>query len=198
MERLIVIQGLEDAKEIIVHESKINELNRESKNLFASAASFIDDALTYIKEQQSLSEQDKADLDLIHRVRSGQVKKSVCREYSIYNGDWYRDHPWNVPKEQEEPHLLTLEELMEIDPQTVLWNDIRDDQQDGPLDERGWMILHPVCFCGFDKIEIEPGQGKEEVVLFALGFDRLADYGKTFALWTGRPTDQQRREAWQK
>lgn len=140
-----------------------------------------------------LTEQDRKDLDLMHRVRSGQVKKSVCKEYAIYNGDWYRDHPWNVPKEQEEPRLLTLEELMEIDPQTVLWDDIRDDQQDGPLDERGWMILHPVCFCGFDKIEIEPGQGKEEVVLFALGFDRVADYGKTFALWTGRPTEQQRR-----
>lgn len=48
-----------------------------------------------------LSEQGRKDLDLMQRVRSGQVKKCVCHDYAIYNGDWYREHPWNLPKEQE-------------------------------------------------------------------------------------------------
>ena len=64
------------------------------------------DALKLLKAP--LSEQDRADLDVIHRIRSGEFKKAVCREYVIYNGDWYRAHPWNVPKENEpiEPYEL--------------------------------------------------------------------------------------------
>ena len=59
-----------------------------------------------------LSDQDKADLDVIRRIRRGSIKKSVCRDYAIYNGDWYRDHPWNVPKEHE-PHILAPDEFGE-------------------------------------------------------------------------------------
>jgi len=50
-----------------------------------------------------LSEQDKADLDTMHRIRSGEIKKKVCHDYAIYNGDWYREHPWDIPQEPVEP-----------------------------------------------------------------------------------------------
>lgn len=71
----------------------------------------IRDTITVLELLEApLSEQDKADLDAIHRIRSGSLKKIVCREYAMYNGDWYREHPWNVPKEKE-PYLITPEEF---------------------------------------------------------------------------------------
>ncbi len=32
-------------------------------------------------------------------VKSGKVLKSGCKEYVIYNGDWYRSHKWDAPQE---------------------------------------------------------------------------------------------------
>ena len=91
-----------DKKQLYINNMSMKELN-----------TLIDDAVAVITLLEApLPDQDKADLDVIHRIRSGSLRKMVCREYAIYNGDWYRDHPWNVPKEHE-PHVLAPDEFGE-------------------------------------------------------------------------------------
>lgn len=41
---------------------------------------------------QEPTEQERKDLDVLRRVKSGKVLKHVCYDYAIYNGDWYRKH----------------------------------------------------------------------------------------------------------
>lgn len=49
------------------------------------------DALELLKEQQ-LSDQDRIDLDVIHRIRSRETVKVAKHDYIIVNGDWYREN----------------------------------------------------------------------------------------------------------
>ena len=60
-----------------------------------------------LKAQESISEQDRKDLDILHRVMEGKLAKSLCRDYVIYNGEWYRNHKWDWPEKKPlEPHIV--------------------------------------------------------------------------------------------
>ena len=135
-----------------------------------------------------LSDQDKADLDVIRRIRSGSIKKSVCRDYAIYNGEWYRDHPWNVPKEHE-PHILAPDEFGACGTGWLEhWCSIEDDR-----DEKHPEVFFERCaWCGKTLttneflISLEPG-------------DMMIEYGKAggFRVWAGdfAPSEEMRKEA---
>lgn len=77
-----------DKTELYINNMSMKELNTLINDAVA--------VMTLLKAP--LPDQDKADLDVIHRIRSGSLKKSVCRDYAIYNGDWYRSHPWFTPE----------------------------------------------------------------------------------------------------
>ena len=47
-----------------------------------------------------LTRQELDDLDTMRKIRSGEIRKKGCYDYVIYNGDFYRENPWNVPKEK--------------------------------------------------------------------------------------------------
>ena len=65
------------------------------------------DALALLKAQELISDQDRKDLDILHRVKEGKLAKSLCRDYVIYNGEWYRNHKWDWPeREPLEPRIV--------------------------------------------------------------------------------------------
>lgn len=66
-------------------------------NDYGCRARLRDDIVTLLRAQES------KDLELLSRVKSGKVLKSVCKDYVIYNGDWYRKNRWDWPEKAQEP-----------------------------------------------------------------------------------------------
>ena len=83
---------------------------------------------------------------------------------------------------EQEPHVLTLDELRKVEPGTVLWQDIRNN----PEIKDEWMPMFPVEFIRFSDF------AGDETIEFSLGMDYCAEYGKSFLLWTAKPSDEQR------
>ena len=69
------------------------------------------DAIALLKEQKPMTEQEHKDLEILRKVRSGAILKSLSHDCVIYNGNWYRKHPWNQPRETR---VLSLEEYRAI------------------------------------------------------------------------------------
>ena len=95
------------------------------------------------------------------------------------------------PEKEQEPRILTLDELRQVEPGTVLWMDMRN----YPDDETSRPPLSPKEFCRFSEID------DDEVILFGdgveyaeqYGMDYTAQYGMGFILWTAKPSQEQRR-----
>lgn len=64
-------------------------------------------AIAALKAQEPISDQDLKDLDILRRVKEGKLAKSLCRDYVIYNGEWYRNHKWDWPNDDPlEPRIV--------------------------------------------------------------------------------------------
>ena len=56
---------------------------------------------------KQITDQDLKDLDMLRRVKDGKLAKTLCRDYVIYNGEWYRNHKWDWPdNEPLEPRII--------------------------------------------------------------------------------------------
>lgn len=117
---------------------------------------------------EELTEEERRDLENLRRVKRGESLKIVCRDYVIYNGEWYRTHRWDWPVgEVLKARLLSLEEYkiraeMPLDKQDPVWEEWRSV-------DSGWMM---------------PSHDYN-------------GYGTSWRCWTSRPTDEQRAaEAW--
>ncbi len=151
----------------------------------------IDDAVAVMTLLDApLPDQDMVDLDVIHRIRSGELKKCVCRKYAIYNGDWYRAHPWNVPREHE-PHILAPDEFGECG---TGWIEHWCSIEDGRSVEHSELFFERCAWCGKNLttneflVNLEPG-------------DMMIEYGKAggFRVWAGdyAPSEKMRKAvAW--
>ncbi len=129
---------------------------------------------------EELTEEERRDLENLRRVKRGEALKILCRDYVIYNGEWYREkrrdwkYRWDWPNDiVPTARLMTLEEYKaraempqdERDPVWEEWTGLahRFDKWRGM--KSGWAI---------------PNTGYE-------------GYGKSWRCWTSRPTDEQRR-----
>ncbi|MBR3239124.1 MAG: hypothetical protein IKF99_11870 [Oscillospiraceae bacterium] len=54
-------------------------------------------------EALKLSEQEKQDLEIIHRIRERKSLKVVNGAYTIVNEAWRKENPWVLPQEAVEP-----------------------------------------------------------------------------------------------
>lgn len=63
---------------------------------FAQSIQALDAAISMLAAEE-FTDQDREDLDIIHRVREGGLKKCVRHDYVIFNGEWYREHVLPVP-----------------------------------------------------------------------------------------------------
>ena len=63
--------------------------------------------LNRVLKEREISDQDRKDLDILHRVKEGKLAKSLCYDYVIYNGEWYRNHKWDWPNDEPlEPRIV--------------------------------------------------------------------------------------------
>ena len=89
--------------------------------------------------------------------------------------------------------IMSLEEVRALKGQPILWFEVT------PEDEN--CVLFPVCFERVFMYKCDDifGIGDTEVYEVASfvgsGFDRLDEYGKSWRLWTDRPTEDQMKEA---
>jgi len=49
---------------------------------------------------EELTEEERRDLENLRRVKRREVLKIVCRDYVIYNGEWYRNNKWDWPNQE--------------------------------------------------------------------------------------------------
>lgn len=78
------------------------------------------------------------------------------------------------------PRPLTLDELRNVKPGTVLWEK-----------QNNIMPAYPVEFKGFGTFFDDE---TKEAIEFGLGFEEVAEYGKQYILWTAKPTDEHIKE----
>lgn len=158
----------------------------------------VDDALALLKaqEQEVVNLQTKVaelttmqeppsvreckDLQVLRDIKSGKVLKSGCKDYVIYNGDWYRKNRWDWPEKAQEPRVLTLDELQELQQQDVVWLEDVDKEAIIPgivvtAYKKEWQFATFIGYSG----------------LFCVS---CVDYGKRWRCWTYRPTDAQMEE----
>ena len=115
-----------------LHGYRSVRLKNGSWNLMRKAANLL---------EQKFPEQDMKDLDVIHRIRSGSIKKIVCRDYSIYNGDWYREHPWFTP----EGGKLLRAFLMDMESSNSIINTVNSHNMSLDYASRILMLCAPAC-----------------------------------------------------
>ena len=84
----------------------------------------------------------------------------------------------------EQPRPLSLDELRNYPEGSVLWKDDRN-PDDGAMNP-----MYPVRFEGIGPAIVDKEQ---EAILFSDGCDYAVDYSLYFVLWTGWPTDEQRK-----
>lgn len=75
----------------------------ESRKNYVESARTIDEAIELLKEQEPMTVNERRDLEILRRVKSGKILKHGCADYVIYNGEWYRKNPWNHPQEPVKP-----------------------------------------------------------------------------------------------
>jgi hypothetical protein len=75
----------------------------ESRKNYVESARTIDEAIELLKEQEPMTVNERRDLEILRRVKSGKILKHGCADYVIYNGEWYRKNPWNHPQESVKP-----------------------------------------------------------------------------------------------
>lgn len=98
LQRPIVVLWIEQTCAAIdkdIQLSKQAGLNTDKREALSAIAHL---ALEIIKANKPLTDQELDDLDTMRKIRSGEIKKKVCHDYAIYNGDFYRKNPWNAPK----------------------------------------------------------------------------------------------------
>lgn len=49
-----------------------------------------------------ITEQDRKDLEIIRRIRAGKSLKVVTGAYTIVNEAWRKEHPWVLPREEDQ------------------------------------------------------------------------------------------------
>lgn len=59
-----------------------------------------------------LTEQEKEDLEIIHRIRNGKSLKVVNGSYTIVNEAWRKENPWVLPGEAVSPLALVKDPSM--------------------------------------------------------------------------------------
>lgn len=109
-----VIKGLECCtKKVCIFKDTMKEcpyweLCGEYEGAFEDCTSALaKDVLALLKVQELISDQDLKDLDILRRVKEGKLAKSLCRDYVIYNGEWYRNHKWDWPNQEPlEPRIV--------------------------------------------------------------------------------------------
>lgn len=167
-----------DKNQLCINNMSMNELNK-----------LIRDAVTVMTVlEMPLPEQDKADLDVIHRIRRGSIKKCVRYEYAIYNGAWFREHPWQIPKEHE-PHILAPDEFGACGTGWIEhWCSIEDDRGEN----RSELFFERCAWCG-------KTLATDEFVLDLVPGDMMIEYGKVggFRVWGGdyAPSAEKRKGA---
>lgn len=77
------------------------------------------DALELLKTQEKPTVKECKDLQVLRDIKSGKVLKSGCKEYVIYNGDWYRKNRWDWPEKAQEP--VKPEFVKHIEPDFSYW-----------------------------------------------------------------------------
>ena len=93
-----VIRGLEEVQ----HYVKVENLPAHT----LKAKLVIDDAIALLKAQEPMTVNERRDLEILRRVKSGKILKHGCADYVIYNGEWYRKNPWNHPQEPMKPEMI--------------------------------------------------------------------------------------------
>ena len=83
----------------------------DAKMLLLNWMKCAEEAAEGLREQEPMTEQEHKDLEILRKVRSGAILKSVSHDCVIYNGNWYRKNPWNQPRETR---VLSLEEYRAI------------------------------------------------------------------------------------
>ena len=64
----------------------------------------VSEIIDLLKAQKPPTVRECKDLQVLRDIKSGKVLKSGCKDYVIYNGDWYRTHKWDAPQEPIEPY----------------------------------------------------------------------------------------------
>ncbi len=89
--------------------------------------------------------------------------------------------------EEQEPKLLTLDEVRKLKPGTLVW------EENCPEDE---LPMAPVEFEGSGAYTFPDGM-RVDVIRFTAGMEYVDEYGSRFRLWTAKPTEDQRKAvAW--
>lgn len=125
-----------------------------------------------------LTKEERRDLETLRKIKSGEVLKSVCHDYAIYNGDWYRKNIWNWPGKAQEPRVMSLEEVNAAD---YCW-----------LETKGWVdgdSFVPVLRLPNDYSEVEIGFSDAKECDYGC---EIINYNKCWRCWTTRPSDAQR------
>lgn len=92
-----------------------------------------------------------------------------------------------ILRAKQEARLLTLEEVRELPPETLLWREFKNQTHVVPVE----MIAVRKSNEFEDTFFANP---PEEIVAFGDGCDSTEDYGSYYRLWTAKPTEEQRRE----
>lgn len=90
----------------------------------------------------------------------------------------------------DRPIPLTLESLKHLQVGTVLWCDYREIV---PGKDVCFLPMSPVEFCGLGNETFEDTSVPEPVIYFSDGMDYQDTYAEDMILWTGKPTEKQRR-----
>ena len=139
------------------------------------------DAIELLEAQEPPTVREYKDLEVLRGIKSGKVLKSGCKEYVIFNGDWYRSHRYEWPME---PRVMTLEEALGAE---ECWLERKD----------GCVTVASIALNGQDSGGYDVDSNELNTMrsyIFHSGY-----YGKYWRCWNIRPTDAQREAtAWEK
>lgn len=149
--------------------------------------------LTDAKEAMGeIGPEDMQDLERVRAVRSGAIKKAVCHDYTIINGDFYREHGgWQWPHTAKETRLMQREDL--LNGWGHGWEESWHIGDEGEADE---ITLVECVWIGGQILCLESGVGYMNQ---GANKDRYNMPGGV-RIWQGNeaPTEEQRKgEAWQ-
>ena len=177
-----------DENHLCINNMSMNELNK-----------LIRDAVTVMTLLEvPLSDQDKIDLDRVHRIRRGELKKIVNADYTIINGDFYRAHPPLCFT--TEPRVMTLEEVQQMG-QYNIENSFTPYKT--CLYERRGIKRLLICAPFWSAQQYEGDDCCLDIQYCFIGTDEfdnylVQDYGLCVRCWTSKPTDEQREAvAWE-
>lgn len=144
-----------------------------------------------------LSNQDKADLDLIRKVRSGEIKKQVCAAYTLINGDFYRAHPPLCCT--TEIRVMTVDEVRQMGKRNMERG--KKPHETCIYERRGGSRLE-ICSPLWDEPQFEGDESHLDIQYLFIGTDEydivpVKKYGWEIRCWSGCPSDERREvEKW--